>query len=50
VSVVDNPADDLLELDDGTLVPVRFVTDQSDLPERVVVDPPVGLLEPDEAE
>ena len=44
VSVLDNPADDLLELADGTLIPVRFVTDESGLPARVVVDPPDGLL------
>ena len=29
---------------DGTLVPAGFVTDQSGLPDRVVVDPPDGLL------
>ena len=44
VSVLANPADDLLELADGTLIPVGFVTDGSGLPERVVVDPPDGLL------
>lgn len=44
VAVLANPADDLLELDDGTLVPVGFVVDGSGLPERVVVDPPEGLL------
>lgn len=44
VAVLDNPADDLLELDDGTLIPVAFVTDQSGLPETLVVDPPDGLL------
>ena len=43
-SVLSNPADDLLELADGTLVPVGFVTDDSGLPEFVVVDPPEGLL------
>jgi 16S rRNA processing protein RimM len=43
-SVVANPANDLLELDDGTLVPAVFVTDSSGLPEHVVVDPPEGLL------
>ncbi|MBX3314873.1 MAG: 16S rRNA processing protein RimM [Actinobacteria bacterium] len=47
-AVLANPADDLLELDDGTLVPVGFVTDGSGLPERVVVDPPPGLLGDDE--
>lgn len=43
-SVLANPADDLLELDDGSLVPVGFVTDAAGLPEVVVVDPPAGLL------
>ena len=43
-AVLDNPADDLLELDDGTLIPVRFVIDDSELPDKVVVDPPEGLL------
>jgi 16S rRNA processing protein RimM len=41
-SVHDVPASDLLELDDGSLVPVVFVVDHG--PGRVVVDPPVGLL------
>lgn len=44
VAVLANPADDLLELADGTLVPAGFVTDSSGLPERVVADPPEGLL------
>ncbi|MCB0976614.1 MAG: 16S rRNA processing protein RimM [Acidimicrobiales bacterium] len=44
VSVLANPADDLLELADGTLVPVGFVVDSSGLPDLVVVDPPPGLL------
>lgn len=48
-AVLANPADDLLELDDGTLVPVGFVTDGSGLPTRVVVDPPTGLLGGDDA-
>ena len=47
-TVLDNPADDLLELDDGTLVPVGFVVDGTGLPARVVVDPPAGLLGGDE--
>jgi len=41
-SVLDAPASDLLELDDGTLVPVVFVVDHR--PGQVVVDPPEGLL------
>ena len=44
VAVLANPADDLLELDDGTLVPARFVVDEAGLPDRIVVDPPEGLL------
>jgi hypothetical protein len=44
VAVLAIPADDLLELEDGTLVPVGFVTDASALPEQVVADPPEGLL------
>lgn len=43
-TVLSNPADDLLELDDGTLVPCGFVTDDSGLPGHVVIDPPEGLL------
>jgi 16S rRNA processing protein RimM len=43
-AVVSNPAHDLLELDDGTLVPEVFVTDASGLPAVVVVDPPEGIL------
>lgn len=39
-----NPASDLLVLADGTLVPEVFVTDAEGLPERLVVDPPEGLL------
>jgi 16S rRNA processing protein RimM len=43
-AVVANPASDLLELEDGTLVPVRFVVGAGG--GRVEVDPPTGLLEP----
>lgn len=43
VGVVANPASDLLELDDGTLVPERFVTGASD--GVITIDPPDGLLE-----
>lgn len=43
-AVVANPADDLLELEDGTLIPSGFVTDASGLPERIVVEVPDGLL------
>ncbi|HWJ61737.1 MAG TPA: ribosome maturation factor RimM [Acidimicrobiales bacterium] len=50
-AIYPNPASDLIELADGTLIPTVFVTDQSGLPDRVVVDPPEGLLqgEPEEA-
>lgn len=43
VSVVSNPASDLLELDDGHLVPVRFVVAHEK--GRVVVDAPDGLFD-----
>lgn len=45
-AVVANPADDLLELTDGTLVPSGFIVDDTGLPDHVVVDVPDGLLEP----
>jgi 16S rRNA processing protein RimM len=38
-----NPASDLLVLDRGGLIPLRFVVDHG--PSRVVVDIPLGLLE-----
>ena len=50
VTVLANPADDLLELADGTLIPIGFVTDSSGLPDRLVVDPPEGLLVVDPSE
>ena len=43
-SVVANPAGDLLELTDGTLVPLRFVVDSVPT-ERLDVDVPDGLFE-----
>ncbi len=42
--VLSNPASDLLELDDGSLVPVRFVTAAG--PGRIEVDAPDGLFGP----
>ncbi|MFQ5558744.1 MAG: ribosome maturation factor RimM [Acidimicrobiales bacterium] len=43
VRVIDNPASDLLELDDGALVPVRFVVDV--VPgDRITVEVPEGLF------
>lgn len=43
VSVLANPASDLLELDTGALVPVVFVVEHA--PGRVVIDPPDGLFD-----
>lgn len=47
VAVVANPADDLLELEGGALVPARFVdrVERLDGEVIVVVDPPAGLFE-----
>ncbi len=42
VSVIANPASDLLELDGGDLVPLRFVTDHR--AGRLTVDAPPGLF------
>ena len=42
VCVEANPASDLLVLDDGALVPLRFVVASE--ADRVVIDPPEGLL------
>lgn len=46
-AVVANPADDLLELDGGALVPVTFVVGWDDTGDgrRLVIDPPEGLLD-----
>jgi 16S rRNA processing protein RimM len=43
-AVLDNPASDLLELDGGGLIPLRFVVDWDDSG-RLIVDPPDGLLD-----
>ena len=43
VAVEANPASDLLVLEGGALVPLRFVVESG--PGRVVVDPPAGLLD-----
>ena len=45
VAVLANPAHDQLELESGVLVPVVFLVDDTNLPERLVIDPPAGLLE-----
>lgn len=42
-AVVDNPAADLLELDNGSLVPVTFVVSVID--GTITIDPPAGLFE-----
>jgi len=43
VAVIDNPANDLLELDTGHLVPVTFVRDNTD--GVITVDVPDGLFD-----
>ena len=43
VAVLDNPAHDILELDNGALIPVNFVLTCSD--GVTTVDPPEGLFE-----
>ncbi len=43
-AVQDNPASDLLVLDTGALVPLRFLVGRDDQ-DRLVVDVPVGLFE-----
>ena len=43
VALVANPAADLLELDDGALVPTNFVVSMAD--GVIVVDVPDGLFE-----
>lgn len=43
VAVVANPAHDLLELDNGALVPVVFITELDG--DRVVIAPPEGLFD-----
>jgi 16S rRNA processing protein RimM len=45
VAVVDNPASDLLELESGALVPVRFVVSVAD--GVVTIEPPDGLFDLD---
>jgi 16S rRNA processing protein RimM len=47
VAVIDNPASDLLELEGGALVPLRFVIDHT-RPGRLVVEVPPGLLDHDD--
>ena len=47
IGVIDNPASDILELDTGALVPLRFVVDHA-TPGRLVVEVPLGLFDEDE--
>jgi 16S rRNA processing protein RimM len=42
-SVVANPADDLLELESGALVPIEFVVSFAD--GTITIDPPEGLFD-----
>jgi len=44
-SVESNPASDLLVLDGGGLIPVRFVVEHDRSASRLVVDMPEGLLD-----
>lgn len=44
-SVIENPASPLLDLGDDRLVPTVFVVDDTGLPDRLVIDPPAGLLD-----
>lgn len=46
VAVHDNPAHDLFELADTTLIPAVFVVEQRETPEglELLIDPPEGLL------
>ena len=41
-SIVDNPAHDMVEIDDERLVPLPFVVDVGDV---IEIDPPEGLLD-----
>jgi len=47
-TVEENPASDLLVLDDGGLVPLTFFVERRD-DGVIVVDPPVGLFDPIDA-
>jgi hypothetical protein len=42
-AVVPSPASDLLELEDGALIPLRFALERS--AGRIMVDVPAGLLD-----
>lgn len=45
-SVQENPASDLLVLESGELVPLTFVVGWLERPDRLEIDPPIGLLDP----
>lgn len=45
VAVIDNPAADILELDNGALVPATFITSFDADQALITVDPPDGLFE-----
>lgn len=45
VSVLENPASDVLELESGALVPLTFVIGWIERPTRLRIDPPAGLAE-----
>lgn len=47
-AVLENPASDLLELDDDRLVPMTFFVEQR-ADGTIVVDPPAGLFDPVDA-
>lgn len=46
VAVQENPASDLLVLEDDSLVPLVFVVGWIDRPDALRIDPPPGLFEP----
>ena len=48
-SVLENPASDLLVLEDESLVPLTFFVEQRD-DRTIVVDPPPGLFDPIDAD
>jgi 16S rRNA processing protein RimM len=46
-AVIDNPASDLLELDGGALVPLRFVVEHDRAGAVVTIEVPAGLFDDD---
>ncbi len=49
-AVIDNPASDLLELNDGRLVPLTFYRGHDGADRTVTVDVPIGLLDDADAD